>query len=226
MPKKLKLKSSMKTYKISSRTNTKNRYPFHHTLEEEMATHSGTLAWKIQWTEEHGRLQLMGSQRVVTEWPLFHHMGLECKSRNSSVTWSNRQVWPWSTKWSKAKANKVLPREWRKHNQSDLNIDHFVMSICRVISGIAGKGCFLWLICSLDKTLLAFALLCFVLQSQTCLLLQSSPDFLLLHSSLLWLIGCLFLVLVLGGLLGFHRIDQLQFLWYQWLCHRLGLLWF
>ena len=34
------------------------------TLEKEMATHSTTLAWKIPWTEEHGRLQSMGSQRV------------------------------------------------------------------------------------------------------------------------------------------------------------------
>ena len=34
------------------------------TLEEEMATHSSTLAWKIPWTEEPGRLQSMGSQRV------------------------------------------------------------------------------------------------------------------------------------------------------------------
>ena len=33
-------------------------------LENEMATHSSTLAWKIPWTEEHGRLQSMGSQRV------------------------------------------------------------------------------------------------------------------------------------------------------------------
>ena len=31
---------------------------------EEMATHSGSLAWKIPWTEEPGRLQSMGSQRV------------------------------------------------------------------------------------------------------------------------------------------------------------------
>ena len=31
---------------------------------EEMATHSSTLAWKIPWTEEPGRLQSMGSQRV------------------------------------------------------------------------------------------------------------------------------------------------------------------
>ena len=33
-------------------------------LEKEMATHSSTFAWKIPWTEEPGRLQSMGSQRV------------------------------------------------------------------------------------------------------------------------------------------------------------------
>ena len=33
-------------------------------LEKEMATHSNTLAWKIPWTEESGRLQSMGLQRV------------------------------------------------------------------------------------------------------------------------------------------------------------------
>ena len=33
-------------------------------LEKEMATHSTTLAWKIPWTEEPGRLQSTGLQRV------------------------------------------------------------------------------------------------------------------------------------------------------------------
>ena len=33
-------------------------------LEKEMATHSRTLAWKIPWMEEPGRLQSMGLQRV------------------------------------------------------------------------------------------------------------------------------------------------------------------
>ena len=33
-------------------------------LEKEMATHSSTLAWRIPWTEEPGRLQSTGSQRV------------------------------------------------------------------------------------------------------------------------------------------------------------------
>ena len=33
-------------------------------LEQEMGTHSSTLAWRIPWTEEPGKLQCMGSQRV------------------------------------------------------------------------------------------------------------------------------------------------------------------
>ena len=33
-------------------------------VEKETATHSSILAWKIPWTEEPGRLQSMGSQRV------------------------------------------------------------------------------------------------------------------------------------------------------------------
>ena len=33
-------------------------------LEKEMATHSSTLAWKIPWMEESGRLQSIGPPRV------------------------------------------------------------------------------------------------------------------------------------------------------------------
>ena len=33
-------------------------------LEEDMATHSTILAWRIPWTEEPGRLQPIGSQRI------------------------------------------------------------------------------------------------------------------------------------------------------------------
>ena len=43
------------------------RVPFHRgedPLEKEMAIHSSTIAWKIPWTEELGRLQFTGSQRV------------------------------------------------------------------------------------------------------------------------------------------------------------------
>ena len=39
-----------------------------HNKEKAMAPHSNTLAWKIPWTEEHGRLQSMRSLRVRHDW--------------------------------------------------------------------------------------------------------------------------------------------------------------
>ena len=50
----------------------------------------------------------------------FHHRGLECKSRKSRDTWSNRQVWPWNTKLSRAKANRVLSKEHTGHSKHPL----------------------------------------------------------------------------------------------------------
>ena len=47
----------------------------------------------------------------------FHYMGLECKSSKSRDTWSNKQIWPWSTKWSRSNANRVLPRECTGHSK-------------------------------------------------------------------------------------------------------------
>ena len=37
-------------------------------LEKRMVSHSSILAWRIPWTEELGRLQFMGSQRVRHDW--------------------------------------------------------------------------------------------------------------------------------------------------------------
>ena len=50
----------------------------------------------------------------------FHYKGLECKSRKSRNTWSNRQIWPWNTEWSRAKANWVLPKECTGHTKHPL----------------------------------------------------------------------------------------------------------
>ena len=85
-------------------------------------------------------------------------------------------------------------------------------STCRVFSCGVGRGCLIWPVCSLGKTLLAFALFHSVLQGQICLLLQVFLDFLLLHSSPLKWKGHLFGVLVLNCLLGLHRTIQLQLL--------------
>ena len=108
---------------------------WHHRLDgHEFWVNSGSW-W---WTGRPGVLQYMGSQRVRHDWTElnwwrptrpsrtntkkrcpFHHRGLECKSRNSDPS-SNRQVWPWSTKWSRAKANRVLPRERTAHSKHPL----------------------------------------------------------------------------------------------------------
>ena len=45
---------------------------------------------------------------------------LECKSRKSRNTWSNRQIWPWNTEWSRSMANRVLPREHTGHSKHPL----------------------------------------------------------------------------------------------------------
>ena len=54
---------------------------------------------------------------------------------------------------------------------------------CVVFSCVVGRGCLLWPVCSLGKTLFAYALLQSIFQGQICLLLQVFLDFLLLHSS-------------------------------------------
>ena len=48
----------------------------------------------------------------------FHYRGLECKSRKSRNTRSNRNIWPWNTEWSRENANSVLPRECTGHKHS------------------------------------------------------------------------------------------------------------
>ena len=98
--------------------------------------------------------------------------------------------------------------------------------MCRVFSCVVGRGCLLWPVHSLDKTLLAFVRLHFLLQGQICLLLHVSHDFLLLHSNPIQWKAHLFWVLVLGGLICLHRTIQLQLLQRYSLGHRLRLPWY
>ena len=70
-------------------------------LKKEMAIHSSTIAWKIPWTEEPGRLQSMGLQRVGHDWAtsLTHSLSswspcTECPSGlhlSLAGTWDLRQ---------------------------------------------------------------------------------------------------------------------------------------
>ena len=51
----------------------------------------------------------------------FHYRGMKCKSRKSRDTWSNRKIWPWNTKWSRTKANRILPGELTDHSKHPLS---------------------------------------------------------------------------------------------------------
>ena len=55
-----------------------------------MATHSSTLAWKIPWTEEPGRLQSMGSLRDGNDFTFtfhFHALEKEMATHSSVLAW-------------------------------------------------------------------------------------------------------------------------------------------
>ena len=52
----------------------------------------------------------------------------------------------------------------KEYNESDFGVDHLVMFMCRVFSCVVGRGCLLWPVRSLGKTLLALP--CFILYSK------------------------------------------------------------
>ena len=61
-------------------------------MEKAMAPHSSTLAWKIPWMEEPGRLQSMGSLRVGHDFTFtfafhFHVLEKEMATRSSVLAW-------------------------------------------------------------------------------------------------------------------------------------------
>ena len=127
-------------------------------LEKEIATHSSTLAWKIPWTGEPGRLQSMGSQRVGHDWV-------------TSLSLGNKEFMIWATVSSRScfadcieLLHLWLQRIYvykKEYYQSDFSVDHLVMSMYRDISCFVGRGCLLWPVCSVGKTLLDFT--CFIL---------------------------------------------------------------
>ena len=61
-------------------------------LEEEMATHSSMLAWRIPWTEESGRLQSTGWQRVRHDWAQ-HSRELELARGHTASKGPSSRVW-------------------------------------------------------------------------------------------------------------------------------------
>ena len=168
-------------------------------LKKEMAIHSSTLAWKIPWMEEPDRLQSMGSQRVGHDWVISLSLSL-CNKQFMVWACQLPVCFCWVYRASPSSATKNI-----------VNLI-LVLTIWWCLFGELSleRECLLWPAGSLDKTLLAFALLNFVLQGQTSLLFWVSLDFLLLHSNPLWWKWDLLGELVLKGVVDLHRTDQLQ----------------
>ena len=99
------------------------------------------------------------------------------------------------------------------------------MSMCSVFSCVVGGRFLLWSVHSLGKTLLAFALIHSVFQSQISRYCRYWLCTLAFHS-LMMKRTSLFFVLVLEGLVSLHRTVQRQLLQRYWLGHRLGLPWY
>ena len=95
--------------------------PFNITVIQVYAPTTNAAGAEPEWCyEELQDLLELTHQKKKKKRCSFHHRGLECKSRNSRDTWSNRQVWPWCTKWSRAKADRVLPRWCTGHRKHPL----------------------------------------------------------------------------------------------------------
>ena len=91
--------------------------PFSITVIQVYALTNNAEEAEVEWFYEDlwDLLELMPKKRCP-----FHYRGLECKSRKSRNTGSNRQIFPWSMEWSRAKANRVLPREYSDHSKHPL----------------------------------------------------------------------------------------------------------
>ena len=66
-------------------------------------------SWMILWRP------IRPSRTNINKRCALHYRGLECKCRKSTDTGSNRPVYPLTMKWSRTKANRVLPRESTGH---------------------------------------------------------------------------------------------------------------
>ena len=91
--------------------------PFNITVIQVYAPTSNAEEAEVEWFYEDLQdvLELTPKKRCP-----FHHRRLECKSRKSRNTWSNRQIWSWNMEWSRAKTNRVLPRERTGHSKHPL----------------------------------------------------------------------------------------------------------
>ena len=56
-------------------------------------------------------------KKIISKISSFHHRRLGSKNRKSRDTQNNRKVWPWSTKLSRTKPNRILSKEHTDHSK-------------------------------------------------------------------------------------------------------------
>ena len=89
--------------------------PFDITVIQVYVPTSNTEEAEVEWFyEDLQELLELTSQKVV----LFIIGDWNAKGGSQEIAWSNRQIWPWSTKQSRSKANRVLPREHTGHTNT------------------------------------------------------------------------------------------------------------
>ena len=89
--------------------------PFSFTVIQAYAPTSNTEEAEAEWSYEdlQDLLELTPKKDVlfiIGDW----------NAKVGRNTWSNRRIWPWSTEWSRAKPNRILPRERTGHSKHPL----------------------------------------------------------------------------------------------------------
>ena len=110
-------------YKANDKTDLKNNRiislhfqgkPFNITVIQVYAATTDAKEAEVDWFYEDPKTPSRTNNKKRCPFP---HKRLEYKSRKSR---ENRQVWPWSTEWSREKANSVLSREYTGHSKHSL----------------------------------------------------------------------------------------------------------
>ena len=103
-------------------------------LEEGMATHSSILAWRILWTEEPGKLQSMGLQRVGHDWGTKHTLLVSVSSITLHVSCPCLYMsWTLVSCWGMLLVLEILAEwvtHWLKSSRTDFEKTALVLSPC------------------------------------------------------------------------------------------------
>ena len=86
------------------------RHPLRVVREKAMAPHSSTLAWKIPWTEEPGRLQSMGvaeGQTLLSNFTFIFHLHVLEKEMET-----HSSVLAWKIPWTEELGGLQIAKSW------------------------------------------------------------------------------------------------------------------